>query len=177
MNITRISLAVLLIAVSATLSGCGLIFGGDQSVDTKSRDYSVLRLDKLQRSKWRTIESRSTPDSSDVAYENPSTGSIISLNSICRGNEKSSLKELSRALMMGLKKQSSIETREYSISGISALESTVDAETIDHKTVRIRTVVMRKDRCTYDVMYVSPRENFHRELNVFNDFLKGFHVE
>lgn len=168
---------VILLSLSLVQTGCGLIFGGDQTVDTKSHDYSTLRLDKLDDTRWKMLESTNTPDSSDVAYEHAKTGAIISLNSICRGNNNSSLQELSRSLLMGLKKKNEPELREYKLSGSLALEATVDAETVDQKIVRIRTVVLRRERCTYDMMYVAPREHFQKELHVFNKFLKGFHIE
>ncbi len=168
---------IALLTASLSFSGCGLIFGTDQTVDTKSRDYSVLRLDKLNDGKWKAIESKASPDSGDIAYESPSTGAIISLNSICKVEEKSSLRELSKSLLMGLKKKNDAETREYNINGLPAFESTVNAETIDGRDIRIRTVVLKKQRCTYDIMYLAPQNYFQTQLSVFDKFLKGFHVE
>src|SRR5581483_1179944 len=96
----RLRLFLLLIAVAGS-PGCGLIFGGDQRVDNRSHDYTVVRLDRdtgAKNSEWHRLVPSSADasddeedikhpkpeDVGDIAFEHGKTGSIISLNSVCR---------------------------------------------------------------------------------------------
>lgn len=176
---------------SALSQGCGLIFGGDQRVDNKSHDYTVVRLDRDPSSQWRLISSEpaaenpSSEENADVAFEHKKTGAIISLNSVCREYRDASLEELSHYLLMGLNTRGDVALRDLQIDGVKALESNVDAAMNERKPsgesgeypVRVRTVVLRKAGCTYDLMYIARPRYFAQEASAFERFLKGFHVE
>ena len=45
-SFTTLSRKLADLALAMASGGCGLIFGGEQKVDTKSRDYQILRLDR-----------------------------------------------------------------------------------------------------------------------------------
>src|SRR5271155_2478735 len=114
------SLGLRLVAPALLLTaapGCGLIFGGDQRVDNKSHDYTVVRLDRDRGDSWRFLAptsgrdrpenrtdgaSADTPsydDTGDVAFEHRSTGAIISVDSVCHEYRDASLDELTHYLL------------------------------------------------------------------------------
>ncbi|MEW6058044.1 MAG: hypothetical protein AB1540_15665 [Bdellovibrionota bacterium] len=186
--ILRLRSLLLLVFLGVYASGCGLIFGGDQRVDNKSHDYTVTRLDRDPSNHWRLLPSQTREDlaeTGDVAFEHKHTGSIISINSVCREYRDASLEDLSRHLLMGIDTRGPAETREIDIDGAKALESTVDAGMNQQREpskqgkaspVKIRAVVLQKSGCTYDFMYVAKPEHFEAQASDFDRFLKGFHV-
>jgi hypothetical protein len=134
-------------------------------------------------------------DSGDIAFEHRESGAIISLNSVCREYRNASLEDLTENLLMGLNTTGEIQTKEIELDGTKALEAHVEASmsgrspgnqkpskkkgkpTEDHEPVRVRTVVMQKHGCTYDLMYVATPSAFEKLTPVFERFLKGFHAD
>src|SRR5690348_10969675 len=101
---TIINVALLLLPL--TISGCGLIFGGSQEVDNKSHSYTVVRLDREKD--WTALKA----EQGDTAFENKQDNTIISLNSVCREYRETSLKALSKNLLMGLNNTSPLTQRD-----------------------------------------------------------------
>lgn len=187
-----------LLAILATSSsGCSLIFGGDQRVDNRSHDYTVVRLDREPGRDWlvlspgarsnrQTDDSNGSPeDTGDIAFEHSKAGAIISLNSVCHDQRDASLEELSRYLLLGLNTRGPTVTRSLELDGVKALEATVDAEMSQRQPnggseelpMRVRAVVLRKNGCTYDLMFIARPSAFDGLLPTFERFLKGFHAE
>jgi hypothetical protein len=192
-----------LVLLLAATPGCGLIFGGDQSVDNKSHDYTVVRLDREKDREWRFLapgrsssaQSGAEPtydDTGDVAFEHRSTGAIISVDSVCHEYRDASLDELTHYLLLGLKTEGPVVTQPAEVDGVNALDSSVQAS-MNRRTpssgtptkagrpegetpVRVRAVVLRKNGCTFDLMYIASPEHFTEQLPTFERFLKGFHV-
>ena len=162
-----------------------MIFGGDQRVDNKSHDYTVLRLDRGSSQEWHTLTPSSheeSQESGDLAFEHKKTGSIISINSVCQEHGDATLEELSRNLLMGLNTQGKIKTTEINIAGVAALESTLNAGMSPKNSnnesnifpVKVRAVVLRKNGCTFDLMYIARPHFFNEILPNFDRFLRGF---
>jgi hypothetical protein len=187
------ALALLLTAAPA----CGFIFGGDQRVDNKSHDYTVVRLDRERNQEWRVLApgretganraqegAPSYEDTGDVAFEHRSTGAIISVDSVCNEFHDASLDELTHYLLLGLKTEGPVVTQPTEVDGVHALESSVEAAMnrrspssgAKETPVRVRAVVLRKSGCTFDLMYIASPEHYDEQLPTFERFLKGFHA-
>lgn len=160
-------------------------------MDTKGHDYTVVRLDRDSDGQWHSLstaddadpkENTISQETGDVAFEHKKTGSIISLNSVCKEYREASLDELTRYLLMGLNTTGPVETRELKIDGVKALESTVNANMVARGSrrpsqsthVRVRAAVMSKDGCTYDFMMIAQPSTFNEIAPTFERFLKGF---
>lgn len=171
------------------MPACSLILGTDNSVDTKSHRYSVVRLDREKAQEWERLQiedpARPASEEGDMAFEHKKTGTIVSVNSVCGQTRDASLEELSKYLLLGLNTRGPVETREIEVDSVKALESTVEAAMTSRRPgsqtrqqpVRLKAVVLRKAACTYDLMYIARPEYFNRHLPVFSTFLKGFHAE
>lgn len=179
--------------------------GGDQRVDNKSHDYTVLRLDREPGRGWRILSiesseskshqpqngssSHSLGDTGDVAFEHQASGTIISLNSVCTEYREASLGDLSRYLLLGLNTRGPVVSEDIEVDGTKALSSTVEAymserspsgSTTGRPTeipVKVRAVVLRKTGCTYDLMFVARPRYFDELAPTFERFLKEFHAE
>ncbi len=156
---------------------CSILLGGDQKVENKSKNYTYLRLDKSPEQQWRILSHSQEQEKEDIAYEHNHTKIIISLNSVCRNySDNTSLDLLSKNLLRGLYQKGERQNKEIEVDGVKALESTVDTVNPGNTIIRVRTVVLKKSNCTYDLLYISKPELFEKYLPDFDRFLKGFHA-
>lgn len=130
---------------------------------------------------WQKLAVGSEPSSvdalkADLAFENPETGAIISLNSICRKYTDSSLETLTNNLVRGIGDREILQRKELQIDGADALDTTF-AGTVDNVRLNIRTVVLKKKDCTYDFIYVSIPTRETGKASAFEAFLASFKTE
>ncbi|MCO5142278.1 MAG: hypothetical protein M9962_04215, partial [Oligoflexia bacterium] len=111
----------------------------------------------------------------DMAYENPETGAIISLNSICRKYQSSSLESLTNNLVRGIANRKTLETKSVKISNIDALESKFSG-VVDGINLTIETVVLKKESCTYDFIFVVATDKVGSSIQEFKNFVASFRV-
>jgi hypothetical protein len=112
----------------------------------------------------------------DIAYENPDSGAIISLNSLCRKYSDTSLDSLTNNLVRGIGKRELIDAQEITVNGAKALDSMFTGE-VERVPLRIRTVVLKKGDCTYDFIYVAIPKRDHDNGRSFEAFLASFKTE
>ena len=110
----------------------------------------------------------------DRAYENPETGAIISVNSICRKYNKSTLETLTDNLVRGVGERKLTRREEITLDGEQALDSTFEG-VVDGVFLNLRTVVLIKNDCTYDFIHVSIPKREKGGGRAFDDFLASFH--
>ncbi len=154
-------------------SGCALLF--PDRTAPKSREYDVA----APPAPWHKLAVGDDPNSvdamkADIAYENPETGAIISLNSICRKYNKTSLEVLTDNLVRGVGERKMISQKEVKLAGETALDSTFQG-VVDGVFLNLRTVVMTKKDCTYDFIHVSIPKREPGNSRAFDDFLASFH--
>jgi hypothetical protein len=157
------------------LPSCALLF--PDRTAPKSSEYRV----QAPPSPWHKLEvgtDPNAPDSmkADVAYENPDTGAIISLNSLCRKYSDASLESLTANLVRGIGKRELIDQQEITVNGAKALDSVYSGE-VDKVPLRIRTVVLAKASCTYDFIYVAIPKRDKDGGRAFEAFLASFKTE
>lgn len=158
-----------------TATSCAVLF--PDRTAPKSSDYRVaspaapwhkLVVDK----EGATVEAMKA----DLAYENPETGSIISLNSLCRKYTDESLEDLTNNLVRGIGKRQQLRRTETKVDGADALDSLFEGE-MDNVRLNIRTVVLKKNECTYDFIYVSIPKREGASAQAFESFLASFRTE
>ena len=155
--------------------GCAVLF--PDRTAPKDREYHVT----TPSAPWHKLATGDDPNAvdsmkADIAYENPDTGAIISLNSICRKYAKSSLETLTDNLVRGVGDRKMTARKEITLDGETALDSTFDG-VVDGVFLQLRTVVMTKNDCTYDFIHVSIPKREPGNSHAFDDFLASFHGE
>lgn len=156
------------------LNSCALLF--PDRTAPKSQSYHV----SAPLSPWQKLAVGDDPNATDamkadLAFENPGTGAIISLNSLCRKYNKASLETLTDNLVRGVGERKLIDRKEIELDGGKALDSTFEG-VVDGVFLNLRTVVMTKSDCTYDFIHVSIPKRQAGSGRDFDDFLASFHT-
>ena len=174
-----------------TQSGCSLILGNVRPVEEKSNVYGVLDLSKTKKN-WTKLDSglssgksysenSDTPDSgiSDIAFQSNETASIISINSACKSSKNldrnKSLKELSRELLLGISDITLQEEKNVQLDDTQALQTTLRGR-LNNEDIMLQTVVLKRDLCVYDLMYVSRPNKFEENRKDFADFVSSLRL-
>jgi hypothetical protein len=167
----------LLVAAALALfaSGCAIV-GNVTPVDEKSETYQVVDLSKGS-SEWSKLPPQagasSDTSSSDVAYQSQKTASIVSLNSACRPTfetEHRDLKTFTNLLFLGISDITQRDEREFKLQGLPALETTLKGR-LNNEEMMLRTVVLRRGECVYDLMFVARPEHFAENETDFAHFV------
>jgi len=171
-----------------TLSSCAVLIGNVKPTE-KSDRYEILRLDR-HLPDWKKLspppastapneeEEEIDPDLeiSDRAFQSKKTGSVISINTACRlinQNSNITLNELSALLFSSVKNITNKKEEFIEFASTPALLTTLNGQ-IDNKSVKIKTIVFKKDICIYDLMYIARPENFQNDLKNFQEFMDSF---
>ena len=163
------------ICLGLQLTSCAILFP-DRSAP-KNHEYIYT----TPVAPWRSVpvgEDSGSVDAlkADTAFENPESGAIISLNSICRKYFNVSLDELSRNLVLGIADKKIISERQIKIDGVPA-KDTLLLGVVKGTKVKIRTVVAKKNYCTFDFIFVATPETYPKSVRDFESFMTSFHVE
>ena len=179
----------LLVLSALTLSGCSLFFGNIKPLDEKSANYEVIDLSTIDPN-WIIIHSKPLEDEkeerksdpgsqADTAYQSKKTASIVSINSACLQEsieETKDLKTLTQRLLLGITDISRHEQKSLIIAGSPALETIVQGR-LDGEEMTLKTVVIEKDHCTYDLMYIARPRYFSSELPLFSKFITSLKIK
>ncbi len=154
--------------------GCALLF--PDRTAPKSSSYKITPPGQP----WHKLAVGDDPNSTDamkadMAFENPDTGAIISLNSICRKYNKLSLETLTENLIRGVGERKVVDRKEIDLDGAKALDTLYEG-VVDGVFLHLRTIVMIKDDCTFDFIHVSVPKRETGNLHSFDDFLASFHT-
>jgi|GEM_PF-635014 len=167
------------------LPGCATFIGSDRPVEEKSHHYQVGDLSRMDAD-WARDQERDPEKISGAAAEagdpgaesaladrswrSSRTGSIISLNTICRPTHASlavngaTLRDLSRQLFLGMGDIRLSEEKDITIQGVPALMRTVEGSIQDRpgkvRTVKMRTVNLLHGECLFDIMLVAAPSRF-----------------
>lgn len=164
----------------ATAPGCAL-FGEVKPVTEKSRDYGVMDLSRGNPD-WKRLEpagNRSSSEAMDLAFQSERTASIISVNSACRPNFESpsqTLREFTNLLFLGISDVTRREERDLTLQDIPALQTTISGK-MNGETMTLRTVIVRKGPCVYDLMYVARPDFFAQNEKDFEGFVASLQLK
>jgi hypothetical protein len=157
------------------LQGCSILIGNVR-VEEKSDDYSIMDLGK--NPDWKKIGAdKNSTDMSDLTFQSKKNSSIISLNSVCRetGDDNpaaTDLKAVTHELLLGISNISDKTEKEITVSDTPALETTVQGQ-LNNQAMKLRAVVLRKNSCVYDLMYIARPERFNDDIEVFQTFTQS----
>ncbi|MGE0617058.1 MAG: hypothetical protein AB7P04_15615 [Bacteriovoracia bacterium] len=178
----RFAVAAAAIALGALSSGCSVLIGNVKPVAEHADGYTVAELPK-QDANWAPIEqdpgAPSDPQVSDYAYQSKRTASIISLTTNCRKrnvDEPKNLQELTNLLYMGVANITDRNEKNLTIRGTPALETTLRGN-LNNQDMMFRTVVMRRDTCIFDFMYIARPKHFPEEEKTFGEFIASLNFK
>ncbi len=171
----RMGPTLFLATLSLSLNACAVLF--PDRTAPKSASYTV----SFPKSPWQRLpvgEGASTLDSmkADIAYENTQTGAVISLNSLCRKYNHDSLDSLTINLVRDIDNRKILAQKKITVNKADALDSLFEG-IVDSVRVNINTIVLTKDDCTYDFIYVEVPKDGKINTNDFQDFVASFQVD
>ncbi len=182
----------LLALLTAALPGCALsrlIFGDEKPVDEKSESWGILDLSQVNEA-WKKVDSVAIgrqaaeqegrpPEISDVTFQHATYASIIALNSACRRAQdpiSNDRKTLTTQLLLGITEPAQREEEEIRVSGLPGLQTTVRGGA-GGESMRIRTVVVKRERCVYDLIFISKPEHFDKNSEDFSKFVSSLKLK
>jgi hypothetical protein len=170
-------------------TGCSLLVGNVKPVDEKSDSYGVADLSRESPDRWQRLSATaegvdakdpaiSVAEVPDVAFQSKATSSIISLNSACRSGgetEERDLKGFTNLLFLGISDVSFREESELKLQRGPALETTIQGK-LNGEPMKLRTVVLRRGDCLYDLMYVARPDQFPANETDFSHFIASLRL-
>jgi len=152
----------LLYLIAIVSSSCSFFLTGPTELKSDNFNYS------FEKPGWDSID----PDTSDVAYLNSNTGSIILANSLCKKYQSSTLDYLSSNLLSGIENIKVVKKSNRQISDRDALE-VIATGMLDGVSVKLKSLILQKNRCTYDFILIMPKQIISNDLAAFESFIKS----
>lgn len=108
-----------------------------------------------------------------AAFHRQDIGATISTDAFCgAGFEDLPLKVLTGQLFAGTGKRKILKEEEFTLDGRGALRTVATGET-DGVPLKFDSVVLKKNNCTIDFVYISPPESYSAGVSDFETFYKG----
>lgn len=118
-----------------------------------------------------------TSETTDLAFQSQLTSSIISMNSACRPSVRErELGGFTQQLLLGISDVSERSEIHLKIADQDALQTTVNGK-MNRTFVKIRTIVLKKDNCAYDLMYISKPADFEKQEDTFLKFAQSLVIK
>jgi hypothetical protein len=176
-------------------SACSVVVGNVKPLEEKSTEYGVMDLSK-SNSDWLKLDPKKTAaqsesikeqdvsptEVSDVAFQSKSTASIISLDSACRNLDSTTntsvnrdLRTLTDLLLLGITDVTLRTERGMEVQKTPALETTIQGK-LNGEPMQIRTVVLKRQSCVYDLVYMARPQFFERHLDDFLHFVASLRL-
>lgn len=171
-------------------TGCGLLLGNVRPVDEKSTRYGVTDLAKDNPAVWARLDATeegadqrdpeaTATEVSDVAFQAKTSPSIVALNSACRPSvvtHDKSLSDLTHELLLGISEVAQRVERSLTVQATPALETTLRGK-MNGKPIAVRSVVLRRDACVYDLLYMAPPAQFSELEADFSRFVASLRLK
>jgi len=153
-------------AVVVALAGCAGS-GGELRGWTWRDRATTFRVGELPSS-WRRVKNGAA-----VQFFHPQTGAVILADDDCRKSADAPLPVLTNTLLIGFTEREIVSQEQTSLAGREALRSSVRAR-LDGVPVAIDAVAVKKDGCSYDLVYIAPRARAADDRPAFDHFVAGF---
>jgi hypothetical protein len=186
--------------ISLFLTGCATFLGSGRPVEEKSFHYRISDLAQWNADWVRegdpenlTSDTKGVSDPgadsalADRSYRSEKTGSIITLNTICRPSHASlpkgvePLRELSRTLFLGISDIKSSSEREIQVQGVTALERTLEGRLqvspTQTKAMKLQTLVLLHEQCLFDFVLASAPSRFGQDVEAFRRWTESLRFE
>ncbi|MFQ5804418.1 MAG: hypothetical protein ACE5JQ_16125 [Candidatus Methylomirabilales bacterium] len=118
---------------------------------------------------WQVTESPGT----DLALRDTRSAASMAVAVSCPEKETGPLPSLVRHLYFGLRQVKRLRQERIELDGALGLD-TVITGSWDGTSVQIRSVVMRREGCLYDLLYVSPSNAFGSRSADFDGFVDSW---
>ena len=115
-------------------------------------------------------------DENDLAWISTTSEHSLAVDSTCARDEDAPLNVLTNHLLMGFTERDLIDQRMERIDGREALRSRYAAK-LDGVPVELELVVMKKDGCVYDFVYLSPPGRAAEKRADFDRLVQEFKTE
>lgn len=112
----------------------------------------------------------------DIAFVAEDSQHLIAVNATCEEYEDAPLKVLTQHLLMGFTERKVVNEELRTLQEREALYSRYLAK-MDGVPRELMLVVLKKDGCVYDFIYISPPGRFEEKLATFEEILKRFRTE
>lgn len=180
-------------ALALSTTACSLFFGNIR-VDEKSQSYAVMDVAQANAD-WKKLpraaqtagndaqQAEAAGDTvySDLTFQSQKTHAIISINSSCRNSgdfaapTTEDLKAQTKLLLLGISATGARTEQPVPVAEQTGLETTVEGKISGNRT-RIRTVVLRKAKCQYDLMYIAQPAHFAASEALFSQFVASLRL-
>jgi hypothetical protein len=166
---------ILTLSLSGWIGACSAL-----TPDRTAPKSTTYHVEKPSGSSWINVPVGENADSvdslkADMAFENTQNGTIISLNSICRKYNSTTLDDLTNNLVRGIDNRKLVSEKYRLIEGAQARDSLFEG-VVDKVQINIRTVVLIKNGCTYDFIKVAIPERGGDNQADFEKFLASFKI-
>lgn len=161
---------VLGVVAAGLLAGCAgrRIEGG---IYHSPKGYHVA----VPEGEWTVVEK----SASDLELRHRTASAAMLANAQCGGHAPArTLDVLSRHLLIGLQRRTTIERGEVSLDGRPAAHTILDGHlSAKDEPVRVEAYVMKDERCIYDFAYAAPPWSFETWRAAFRRFVESFGTE
>lgn len=147
------------------LAGCS--FGGPLREDVGAKNF---RLGKLSSS-WQALPEKL---GADAAFENPRSGAVIAVESLCQRYEDERLSSLTKQLISPFSHVENLSQESGMLDGRESLKTSFRGR-LDGVAVESRTIVFRKNRCFFDFLLHSKDKISADDEADFKRFVEAFH--
>ena len=138
--------------------------------DEKAKGFE---LGTLPKSRW---QSAATGKEGFHFFQNPSSGSMIGVDSVCKRYQESSLETLSKSLTRPIDNTVVTEQKKIELDGREALETRAMG-TVDGVDVEALFMIFRKNNCLFDFSLISRNRVKTEDENDFRKFVESFRFE
>jgi hypothetical protein len=135
----------------------------------KSEDLKI----SFNKPPWNEVKT----DTSDIAFQNGSTSSMMLVNSNCKKFDSSKLEHLVNDILSGIESIQFLENNNLKFKGRESIQSKIQGK-LDGVDIFLSLVVLKKDHCIYDFVHMAKdRPTLEKESHDFNDLLNLATIE
>lgn len=124
---------------------------------------------QLPRDGWHVVES----SEADLTLRDAGSHARMAVSASCPARETGPLPALARHLIFGLRDVKRVRQEPILIDGVAGLDTEVIG-TWEGERVQVWSVVVRREGCLYDLLFIAPPEAFGAQRADFDAFLKSW---
>lgn len=115
-------------------------------------------------------------DEADYAWQSENTGNTIAIITSCNKNADPSLKSLEVDTLGAMADTKVLSSNKVALNKNEALKTLVEGQ-VDGVAVQVLSYSLKRNNCTYSLTYVGRKNNFQKELPIFEAFTQEFEFE
>ncbi len=114
-------------------------------------------------------------DQADHVWQNPKTGNTLAVLSECSESNDPSLHSIENDTINALGSGQVLKSNKEQFNDREALH-TVSEGQVDGISVKVDTLIFKKNTCAYTLSYIARSKSFEADLATMENFRKGFIV-